>query len=223
MKKMIYIGIVVLWICAIVDLGCAGEVGKSYYLLGSSDIIEISVWNHPELTKTMRVRPDGWISFPLAGEFRASGVTPEDLAGQIHAKLLSYFKDPKVSVIVTEYKSKKILVIGEVKKPGLYQYEGGMSAFDAVGLAEGYNKHAQLKGIVVIRNGLTAAPAFYLVDLYRAIHDGSTSGDVFLQPRDIVYVPQNAIGNIADFTDFWMQRLRPAADTYFLADIAGQQ
>jgi len=223
LKRTALVTIAIVFSFLVLGIAFGEDTGKSYYILGPSDVIEISVWNHPELTKTMRIRPDGWVSFPLVGELQAAGQGPADLANQIHQKLLSYFKDPQVSVIVNEYKSKSILVLGQVKKPGLYQYEGGMTAFEAIGVAEGYNKHAQLKSIVVIRNGYTAVPEFYLVNLYKAIHDGITQEDVFLQPRDIVYVPQNFFGNVADFTDYWMQRIKPAADTYFMSAIAGNQ
>ena len=220
LKKLVITVLVISILGVLSGLVLAQEASKDDYLIGAGDLIEISVWNHPELTKSMKVRPDGWVSFPLAGELLASNVKPAVLADQIRRNLLSYMKDPRVTVIVTEYNSKKILVLGEVKKPGLYQFEGGMTAFDAIGLAEGQNKHAQLKSIVVVRNVYAKTPQFYLVDLYTAIHDGISSGDVELQPKDIVYVPQNFIGNVADFTDYFMSRVRPAADTYFIAEVA---
>ena len=220
LKKLVITVLVISLLGVLSGLGLAQEAGKDNYLIGAGDLIEISVWNHPELTKSMKVRPDGWVSFPLAGELLASNVKPAVLADQIRQKLLPYMKNPKVSVIVNEYKSKKILVLGEVKKPGLYQFEGGMTAFDAIGLAEGYNKHAQLKSIVVVRNAYSKRPRFYLVNLYKAIHDGTMSADIGLQPRDIIYIPQNFIGNVADAMDYFMSRIRPAADTYFIAEVA---
>jgi polysaccharide export outer membrane protein len=198
----------------------AKDPQPSTYTVGNGDLIEVNVYNHPELSKQMRVRPDGWISLPLAGEVLAAGYTPGNLSRVIREKLLDYLKDPKVSVIVMDYASKKVLVLGEVKKPGQYQYEGAMTAFDAIGAAGGYEKHAELKSILIVHNAYSKTPKFELANLYRAIHDGSLAGNVGLVPGDIVYVPQNFIGNTADFLDFWMSRVRPAADTYFLYDIA---
>jgi polysaccharide biosynthesis/export protein len=195
-------------------------VSSPKYIIGPGDLVEISVWNHPELTKEVSVRPDGWLSFPLIGEICASGANPEVLSKQIKLKLLPYLKDPKVSVIVSKYRSKRILVLGEVKKPGAYQYEGGLTAFDAVGLAEGYNKHAQLKSIVVVRNPYDKQPNFYLANLYKAIHDGNLKENIILMPGDIVYVPQNFIGNAGDFFDYFMTKIRPAADSYFIYELA---
>lgn len=195
---------------------------KSKYILGSGDIIEISVWNHPELKREMSIRPDGWISFPLAGEFAASGITPIALSEQIQQKLLKYMRNPIVSVIVVKYGSKKVLVLGEVKKPGLYQYEGGMTAFDAIGLSEGYNKHAELRSILVVRNVKTNPkhPEFLLANLYKAIHDANMSENILLEPYDIVYVPKSFIGNLGDFMDYFISRIKPAAESYYLYDLA---
>lgn len=211
------------------EAGSGQEYNKAEYVIGTGDVIEISVWNHPELTKSIRVRPDGWVSFPLIGEIIASNVKPAVLAGNVRQRLLPYLKNPNVSVIVNEYNSKKILVLGEVKKPGLYQYEGGMTVFDAIGLAEGYNKHAQLKSVVVVRNAYSKAPEFYLVNLYNIIHDvakprdGRASADSGLWPKDIIYVPKNFIGNVGDAMDYFISRIRPVADTYLLAEIANNQ
>ncbi len=221
------------WGCAVVVLALATAIGvipaaaendepqaPPAYTIGNGDLIEVSVWNHQDLSKQIRVRPDGWISLPLAGEVYATGATPHVLSSMIRTKLLDYLKNPKVSVIVLEYTSKKVLVIGEVKQPGLYQFEGNMTAFEAIGVAGGYNKHAELKSILVIRNGYSKAPEFYLANLYHAIHDGSVRGNVALMPGDIVYIPKNFIGNVGDFVDFWLSRVKPAADTYFLYKIS---
>ena len=192
------------------------------YIIGAGDLLEISVWNHPELTKEVSVRPDGWISLPLAGEVFSFGMSPGALSDTIREKLLQYIKDPHVSVIVSKYRSKKILVIGEVKKPGSYQYEGGLTAFDAIGLAEGYNTHAQLKSILVVRDPYLK-PVFYVANLYKVIHDGNMRENVSLLPGDIVYVPENFIGNMGDFMDYWIQKVRPAADTFWLYKLAMDQ
>lgn len=223
LRNSLIVAFLVILLNAHILLGAGQEANNAEYVIGAGDVIEISVWNHPELTKSIRVRPDGRISFPLAGELLASNVKPTVLAEQVRQNLLAYLKNPKVSVIVNEYKSKKILVLGEVKKPGLYQYEGGMTVFDALGLAEGHNKHAQLKSIVVVRNAYSKSPQFYLVNLYNTIHDGAMSIDSGLKPKDIVYVPKSFIGNIGDVIDYFVSRIRPVADTYLIAEVANNQ
>ena len=217
--------VLALFTLILVNSSVAGQdvSGKEVkYIIGAGDVLEVSVWNHLELTKEVSVRPDGWISLPLVGEILAYGVSPGVLSERIQEKLLQYLKDPHVSVIVSKYKSKKILVLGEVKKPGMYQFEGDLTAFDAIGLAEGYNSHAQLKSILVVRDAYTK-PIFFLANLYKVIHDGNMSENVVLFPGDIVYVPQNFIGNMGDFMDYWIQKIRPAADTFWLYKLAVDQ
>ena len=129
--------VLALFTLLLVNFSIAGQdvAGKEVkYLIGAGDVLEVSVWNHLELTKEVSVRPDGWISLPLVGEILAYGVSPGVLSERIQEKLLQYLKDPHVSVIVSKYKSKKILVLGEVKKPGMYQFEGDLTAFDAIGV-----------------------------------------------------------------------------------------
>lgn len=190
------------------------------YVIGNGDVIEISVWTHPELSKEVAVRTDGWISLPLIGEVQVSGADPEILSKRVRAKLIAYIKDPKVSVSVNQIKSKKILVLGEVKKPGVYLYESGLRVFDALGLAAGYNKYAQLKSVMIIRSPYSQHPKFYLANLHKVIHDATLSENVLLEPGDFVFVPQNFIGNVGDFLDFFFARIKPAADSYFIYELA---
>ncbi len=196
------------------------EPSYTGYRIGPGDKLEISVLKHPELSKELKVRPDGMISFPIAGEVQAAGVTPDALREDITCRLRSNLRNPHVSVIVLEYKSKKVLVLGAVKTPGLYQYEGGMTVFDAVALSGGYNRHAELQSVLVVREPYEPKPEFHVANLHKIIKEGDRSSNIALQPQDIVYVPQNFIGNFGDFFDYFTSRIRPAADTYLLYEIA---
>lgn len=186
------------------------------YSLGASDVLEISVWNKPDLKRQLTIRPDGWISYPLIGEVYVNGATPAKLTEAMTRMLSKYVRNPVVTIDVLQYRSKKILIIGEVKKPGLYQYEGNMTVFNAVGIAGGYNKHAELKNVLVVRNATFKPknPDFVVANIHRVIHDGDTSENVLLVPGDIVYVPKNVMGNIGDFFDYYLSRIQPAAESY---------
>jgi polysaccharide export outer membrane protein len=192
------------------------EASGSKYTLGASDVLEISVWSRADLTRQVTVRPDGWISYPLIGEVYVTGSNPAQLSETIKEKLLTYLRNPVVSVNVLHYRSKKILVLGEVKLPGLYQFEGNMTVFNAIGLAGGYKAHAELKNVLIVRNASfkPKKPDFYVVNLHKVIHDGNASENLALVPGDIVYVPQNVMGNIGDFMDYYLSRIQPAADSY---------
>ena len=85
------------------------------YQIGPEDVLDISVWKNPELSRTVPVRPDGKVSLPLLNDFRAAGLTPSDLREQLVARLSDFVPTPEVSVIVREVHSRKIAVVGAVK------------------------------------------------------------------------------------------------------------
>ena len=76
------------------------------YEIGPEDVLEISVWKNPELSRTVPVRPDGKVSLPLVNDIQAAGLTPGDLRDQVTAKLSEYIPAPEVSVIVREVHSR---------------------------------------------------------------------------------------------------------------------
>src|SRR6266581_2753668 len=83
------------------------------YVIGPQDVLDISVWKEPDLTRTVPVRPDGKISLPLLNDVQAGGLTPTQLATQITERLKKYVTDPQVTVIVTAINSQRIYVLRE--------------------------------------------------------------------------------------------------------------
>jgi polysaccharide export outer membrane protein len=115
-----------------------GAGPQEEYCLGPEDEIEIRVWNHDDLTRKLRVGLKGTISFPFVGEIRAQGLTTLELQKELEAKLGPRFiVDPHVSIIVTEYKSQKFFVVGNVQKPGTYPLTKPVQVVEAISLAGG--------------------------------------------------------------------------------------
>ena len=94
------------------------------YLIGSSDVLAITVWKEPEISKSIPVRPDGKISLPLVGELQAAGRTPLQLEQEIAGKLKTYITNPDVNVIVQQINSEKFNVLGRVAQPGSFPLTG---------------------------------------------------------------------------------------------------
>lgn len=125
------ISLVVLCV-AVAFAGCGGGKSKPVvvekertlqtkdFVLGPEDVLEVTVWRNADLTKTVVVRPDGMISLPLIGDLRASGLTANQLAGEIAKRLSEYKDNPTVAVNVKEINSYSVYVLGEVTKPGKY-------------------------------------------------------------------------------------------------------
>src|SRR6202521_5285082 len=90
------------------------------FVIGADDVLAISVWKEPDVSRLVPVRSDGKISLPLAGEVQAAGVTPLKLEQDIAGKLQNYISEPEVTVIVQQINSQKFNILGMVNRPGSY-------------------------------------------------------------------------------------------------------
>ena len=165
---------------------------SSTYILGNEDVVQISVWERPEFESKVPIRPDGKISIELIGDVQATGLTPLDLAQSIQTKLAEYVKNPRVTVTVAEFKSKKVIVEGEVPKPGTVIIKGTLTALEAVVECGSPTHYANLKKATVIR-GDPKNPQIIPIDLDRIMHKGENQLDIYLEDGDIVYVPPKAM------------------------------
>jgi polysaccharide biosynthesis/export protein len=122
------------------------------YRIGPEDMLQISVWKNAELTRQVLVRPDGKISLPLVNEVQAAGLTPNELREVLTRKLAEYMPSPEVSIIVSDIRSFKISVIGEVARPGRYELKGWITVLDALALAGGFTQFASRSRIVILQS-----------------------------------------------------------------------
>lgn len=156
------------------------------YRVGREDVLDVSVWRDPDLSRTVPVRPDGFISLPMVGELKAEGKTPKELEAEIRQKLTPIVQDPKVTVIVREVNASRVFVTGEVSRPGAYPLRGRVSVLQAIALAGGFTDFASQGSIMVIRRDGQGIPVDYaeLVDT-----DDKSRIDLVLVPGDTVVVP----------------------------------
>jgi polysaccharide export outer membrane protein len=134
------------------------------------------------------VRPDGMISLPLVNDIQAAGRTPMELRDTLAAKLAEFVAAPGVSVIVSEIRSFKISVLGEVTKPGRYEVNGHTTVLDAIAMAEGFTEYAKKGNVVILRaEGATTRRVHF--DYGYAVSDPNGRGNWVLRPGDIVVVP----------------------------------
>jgi polysaccharide export outer membrane protein len=162
--------------------------GRGDYQIGPEDVLDVAVWNNTSLSRTTPVRPDGKISLPLLNDIEAAGLTPMQLRDLISKKLTEYMPNPEVSVIVREVNHFKVSVLGEVKKPGRYDFKGQVTVLDAIALAGGLNDFAARSRIVILRNNGSGSNRIPVN--YNKVVAGSAEQENFvLQPGDIVFVP----------------------------------
>ncbi len=122
------------------------------YVIGAQDMLDVSVWKEPEVSRVVPVRPDGKISLPLLNDVQAAGLTPGQLAAQITDSLKKYVTNPQVTVIVTTINSQRIYILGEVTRPGAFPLLPNMTVLQALSSAGGFTQFAKEKSIYVLRS-----------------------------------------------------------------------
>lgn len=114
-----------------------GAAATSEYRIGPNDVVEIDVFEAPELNRKLRVAADGEISVPLLGTVQSGGLTARELEAVLVSQLHAYMKDPHVGVFVSTVESHPVSVLGAVKKPGVFQVRGPKSVLEMLSMAEG--------------------------------------------------------------------------------------
>ena len=158
------------------------------YMIGPEDMLDISVWKEPDVSRVVPVRPDGRISLPLINDVQASGLSPQQLASSVSEKLKKYLNDPQVTVIVTAINSQRVFVVGEVLRAGAFPMLPGMTVLQALSSAGGFTTFADVKKIHVVRNqnGKNVEIPFNYRDVLRGDNPGQ---NVKLEPGDTIVVP----------------------------------
>jgi polysaccharide export outer membrane protein len=160
------------------------------YIIGSKDVLEIKVYEQPDLYQTVRVSEEGNINLVLIGEVKAAGYTGDELNKILTEKYREYIYHPQVSVFIKEYHSKEIYVLGEVRKPGLYHLTGRATLLELISQAGGLTEKGG-ENLTVIRGGRQGEEAVTIsVDLDRILSGGTTEENVVVMDGDTIYVPQ---------------------------------
>jgi len=141
----------------------AGDASKSdssgaapdAYRIGPEDMLQISVWKNEPMSRAVPVRPDGKISLPLLNDVQAAGLTALELREVLAKKLAEYMPSPEVSVIVSDVRSFKVSVIGEVARPGRFELKSWTTVLDVLALAGGFTQFASRSRIVILRPAAT--------------------------------------------------------------------
>jgi protein involved in polysaccharide export with SLBB domain len=165
------------------------EAAQVASTLGPGDVLEVRVFQEPELSGVFQLGTQGDIIFPLCKRVVVGGLTANGAAESIRDCLAQkYMRDPQVSVLVKEYNSKKVFVFGEVQKPGTFVYQDGMSVVQAVTLAGGFTKTAAQNSTSVTRrvSGTETKIKVSVQDIALGKASNFT-----LEPGDIVYVPES--------------------------------
>jgi polysaccharide export outer membrane protein len=165
------------------------------YLIGSQDVLKITVFEYPDLTTEARVSEEGKITFPLLGEITAKNLTTRQVEKGIAEKLVAakIIKVPQVSVFVQQQRGRKVTIIGEVVKPGQYDIAGPTTLLDTISLALGMTPNAGYQLTVFRKESAadgTEITKKISVDVDQLLNVGDLSQNFELQDADVVYVPK---------------------------------
>jgi polysaccharide biosynthesis/export protein len=157
-------------------------------VIGPEDVLDITVWKEPEVSRVVPVRPDGRISLPLINDVQAAGLSPEQLAAAVTEKLREFLNQPKVTVIVTTINSQRVFVVGEVLRAGAFPLLPGMTVLQAISSAGGFTTFADVKNIHVVR--MRDGKQVQLPFNYREVLKGDRpEQNIDLEPGDTIVVP----------------------------------
>ena len=171
------------------DKSAAAQTVSPDYILGTEDMLAISVWREPEISRTVPVRPDGKVSLPLIGEIQAKGLTPKQLQASLTVALRSYLANPEVTVIVQEVRSQKFNILGEVARPGSYPLSKPTTVVDALAIAGGFRDFAKVKKIYILRVQPNGSPVKIPFNYKDVVERNRFEQNVALQPDDTIIVP----------------------------------
>ncbi len=154
------------------------------YVLGVSDVVSIAVWKNEDLAIEIPVRPDGKVSVPLVGEIDAAGKTPAEIQLELTERFAQFVTAPGVSVVVTEIKSRKVYVMGEVGNSGAYDLFQPLRLMQILALAGGLTEYAKKDEVVILRGHNRLVASIKAVSSGRRLED-----NILLEPGDTVVVP----------------------------------
>jgi polysaccharide biosynthesis/export protein len=166
------------------------RTGTDDYVIGAGDTLQVTIWKDPDLSvPTQVVRSDGRITLPLIKEIAVVGMTEREAEATIGTALGKFVTDPIVTVVVTLPTSKKVYMVGAVRKEGTLPYTYGMTIMQAIAEAGGVNDYAKKTKIYVLRteNGREYRLEFNYKDVLKGER---MEQNIMLLPGDTVVIPQ---------------------------------
>ena len=174
------------------------------YVVGPNDVLGITVYDQPQLSRTYNVQADGSLTFPLVGRVKVGGLSTPQIENELRLRLSQGFlKSPQVGVIVEQYRSQQIFVIGEVRQPGSLQFTGSMTVLEALARVGSTTERAGAEAVIVRPPSGTAPPDAAAVaraqqangsDVIRidlqSLQSGTLTQNATLQAGDTIFVPR---------------------------------
>jgi polysaccharide export outer membrane protein len=158
------------------------------YVVQPGDVLQVTVWKEQELQGEVLVRPDGGLSFPLAGDIEAAGHSVDEIRKVLQSRLVKYIPDPVITVAVKKTDGSRIFVVGKVNRPGDFALNRPIDVMQALSLAGGTTSFADVNAICILRRegGRQVVFRFRYADVRRG---RELAQNILLRSGDTVVVP----------------------------------
>jgi protein involved in polysaccharide export with SLBB domain len=165
---------------------------KTDYHISPADLISVTVYQDPDMSRKVRVNANGTVTLPLIGAVKVGGMTLIEAQAAIEYKLSKFLVSPQVSLFIEDYGNKMVYVMGEVQKPGSYPIptEKTLTVLEAISTAGGFTPIAGQDRTRVLRN-VNGQSVTYTIEVKAITQQGQKEKDIVLEPNDVVYVPQS--------------------------------
>lgn len=167
----------------------ASDIAPTEYQIQPGDVLDVSVWKEEDLTKSVLVRPDGAISFPLVGDLTVTNKSPAQVASDLSQKIKQFIPEPVITVSVQQISGNQVFVIGKVNRPGPFLATRYLDVTQALSMAGGTSTYAAVNKIKILRrneNGQQKAISFEYGDIEKG---KNLDQNIILRAGDVVIVP----------------------------------
>jgi polysaccharide export outer membrane protein len=173
---------------ALAEDSTVAPVADWSYKISPGDVLSITVWKEPDMMREVVVRPDGALSFPLAGSIQTTGKSVEELEVIVKERLERFIPDPVVTVTIEQIMGNDVYVIGQVNRPGQFLPPARIDVAQALSLAGGTTTFAQLSNIKILRriDGKLIAIPFDYGDIEKGKR---LNQNIILAPGDVLVLP----------------------------------
>jgi len=171
------------------------------YRIETDDVLEVSVWQVEKLNRTLVVRPDGEISYPLIGELKAEGKTIKELRDEITKKLVKYVKQPEVSINIKKFGGKRAIVMKEIGGGGVLRFTTPITIVEAVAMSGGYNNDINLKKVYIVRepNVKKGHVKVIVVNIQNLLRKADIRENVYVKSKDVIFLARGWLSSVNNF------------------------
>lgn len=180
----------------------ATAAAESFYKLQPSDVIFVKYRYTPDYDATVAVRPDGYITLPIVGEVKVSGLTIADARREIVRVAEARLREPEITVELKDFQKPKFVVGGHVEKPGQFELRGRVTLLEAVAMAGGFKNSAKHSQVILFRRYDETRAVTRVINAKALASADKIIEDPEMRPGDLIFVPQNRISKLERLVPF---------------------